>query len=439
MDAPITGPTTPPAAPPPPQKTDAELLEQFIKGQQQLKEDTALLAKKAAGEAVKESVGELVERIAKTETGITGLVTKYTELARRSSRPPGSGPEGDRMSLGQSMTQCDAFKNNTLSGRFKIEYTHRGRLEMRAAPPVTEAASPIIIPPRVAWVQAPRFPLVMRDLIDVIPITGTNAVEYVTEAWTDAADYQGGEGVRKAQSGVVYTGNTALTRTIAHFIKVSRQMLSDVPSVQSSIDSRLIYGVLAKEDKEILLGDGTANHLNGILTQATAISVPAGITALVTTLIDAILAAITQLANTGRMATAAIMTPTDWAGIQLAKTTQGNYIMQGPGYGPPQVGATPTLWGIPVLPDINMTPGKFLVGAFPGNVAIFDRESATIEISFENEDDFVNNLATIRCEERIALAVYVPAAFIKGNTVSPFLAPLENPPEPPTHHTQNKR
>ena len=60
----------------------------------------------------------------------------------------------------------------------------------------------------------------------------------------------------------------------------------------------------------------------------------------------------------------------------------------------------------------------YLCGAFPGNAALFDRETVNVEMAFQNEDDFVRNLITLRAEERVALAVYVPKAFAKG----PFLA-----------------
>jgi hypothetical protein len=44
-----------------------------------------------------------------------------------------------------------------------------------------------------------------------------------------------------------------------------------------------------------------------------------------------------------------------------------------------------------------------------------------VVISTENADDFEKNLISIRCEERAALAVYRPEAFIYGElpTVTP--------------------
>ena len=62
-----------------------------------------------------------------------------------------------------------------------------------------------------------------------------------------------------------------------------------------------------------------------------------------------------------------------------------------------------------------MTIDKFLVGAFKLGAQIFDREDANVEISTEDSDNFRKNLVTIRAEERLALAVYRPESFIKGD------------------------
>ncbi|WP_218662219.1 phage major capsid protein, partial [Enterobacter cloacae] len=59
--------------------------------------------------------------------------------------------------------------------------------------------------------------------------------------------------------------------------------------------------------------------------------------------------------------------------------------------------------------------GKFLTGAFNAGAQIFDREDANVVISTENADDFEKNMISIRCEERLALAVKRPEAFVYGS------------------------
>jgi len=43
---------------------------------------------------------------------------------------------------------------------------------------------------------------------------------------------------------------------------------------------------------------------------------------------------------------------------------------------------------------------------------------AVVEISFENQDNFVRNTATLLCEERTALVTYRPSAFVTGSLTS---------------------
>jgi HK97 family phage major capsid protein len=61
-----------------------------------------------------------------------------------------------------------------------------------------------------------------------------------------------------------------------------------------------------------------------------------------------------------------------------------------------------------------ITVDKFLVGAFKLGAQLFDRWDARVEVGYVN-DDFTKNLVTILAEERLALAVYRPEAFIYGD------------------------
>jgi HK97 family phage major capsid protein len=73
------------------------------------------------------------------------------------------------------------------------------------------------------------------------------------------------------------------------------------------------------------------------------------------------------------------------------------------------------LWGLPVVDTPAMAVDSFLVGAFRFGATLYDRMGVEILISTENADDFEKNLATMRAEERIALAVKRPASFVVGD------------------------
>lgn len=104
-----------------------------------------------------------------------------------------------------------------------------------------------------------------------------------------------------------------------------------------------------------------------------------------------------------------MLNPIDWAAIETLKDTTGRYII-----GNPQGSINKMLWNTPVVDTQAQTLDNFLVGAFNAAAQIFDRMSIEVLLSTENDKDFENNMITLRAEERLALAVYRPEAFIAG-------------------------
>lgn len=365
--------------------------------------DEAIAALKAADDKVTALVADL-------KTSNDRLIKE------RTARPPGAllgGNDIDQRSLGQRFAETEQFKallaNPAARSATHMSVAGRLRLERKA---ITVAGSGFpVLPQMVGTYPLAQIPPVVRDLLTIVPLSGSNAIEYVKETWTWNADYQINEGDKKAESTATYTPVTESVRTIATFVKVSRQMIADVPYFMSTVDDNLMYAVAKKEDVELLFGTGAAGHLHGIMPQATAL--PAGVLVGGTYQADTVLSAIAYLANNGYAPTGIVMNPVDWANMQIAKTAQGVYILGGP----PSAMAAQNLWGVSLVTTPAMTAGNFLVGSFPANAALFDREVVSVEISYENEDDFVRNLATIRAEERVALAVFRPQAFVKGTLV----------------------
>jgi HK97 family phage major capsid protein len=215
------------------------------------------------------------------------------------------------------------------------------------------------------------------------------------------------EGAAKPESDFRLEMVSASAKVIAHFMKASRQALSDVSALRGMIDNRLSYGLDFVEENQLLNGDGTGQNLLGLIPQATAYVSP--LVGADMQSIDKIRLMHLQASLALLPADATVMHPADWAWIELLKDTTGRYII-----GVPQGNIGATLWGAPVVPSMAMTVDKVLVGAFRTAAQIFDAWETSIETGYVN-DDFTKNLVTILAEKRLVLATYRPASFIYGD------------------------
>lgn len=335
---------------------------------------------------------------------ITEIEQKMARAAQGEDRPK---------TVGQRVTEADEFK----------EWLSRGgkgtfSLEVKAiiSALTTDAdgsAGDLIVPMRVPGILTPpQRRMTIRDLLTP-GRTGSNAIQYVKETGftNNAATVSETAGTTKPQSEIKFDIVTSSVTTIAHWVNATKQILSDVPMLQSYIDGRLRYGLNLAEEAQLLTGGGTGTDLNGIYTQANAYSAPLVPTSAGDlTKVDVIRLAMLQAVLAEFPASGIVLNPIDWADIELTKTTDGAYL-----FANPQGGTDPRLWRLPVVETQAIAADKFLTGAFQLGAQIFDREDATVEISTENQDNFIKNLVTIRAEERVALAVYRPEAFIKGD------------------------
>lgn len=282
------------------------------------------------------------------------------------------------------------------------------------------SAGDLIVPMRVPGIiTPPQRRMTIRDLLTQGRMS-VNALQYIKETgFTNAAaTVSETSGTTKPQSDIQFDIVTAVVTTIAHWVLATKQILDDVPQLQSYIDGRLRYGLSYAEELQLLMGDGTGTNLNGIYTQATAYLQPIAPTAAGNlTKIDVIRLAILQAFLAEYPANGIVLHPADWADIELTKTDEGAYL-----FANPQGGVDPRLWRLPVVETQAMTISKFLTGAFQLGAQIFDREDATVEISTEDSDNFRKNLVTVRAEERLALAVYRPESFIKGDFTTALAA-----------------
>lgn len=259
---------------------------------------------------------------------------------------------------------------------------------------------------RPGIMQPAAAPFFIRTLIPVGRTT-SNSIEYIRETGFSNNAAPVAEGGTKPESSLTIEKVSTPVRTIAHWIRVSNQILADAPMLESYLNNRMLWGLSYVEEQQILAGDGTGENLLGVIPQATAFDTNR--TKSGDTRIDTIRRAMTQVRLAEYRADAIILHPSDWEEIELTKTDEGAYIWANPSG---LVG--PTLWGLPVIETTAIEEGEFIVGAFRMAAQIWDREDAKVELFREDRDNVIKNLVTIRAEERIALEVTRPEAIIYG-------------------------
>jgi hypothetical protein len=357
-------------------------------------------------------IGGIVDR--RVGTLRTEFEGQLRGIKQRLSRPPGStlpdpsGRETSQPLLASNSEFVTWIKSNP--GRksfFKAELPLQ--LGRKAVTPIsgltTVTQYPLLLGP-----QQPRLRLI--SLIPSVPITTGAAI------WTREKTFTPGAAVvpettLKPPTTIVFESITSTVQTIASILKVSVQALNDQLELTGWLDMRLNYAVQLELETLLL----TAPAPNGILASGTPPD-PAFTPTAPATQLDVLAGAIAQLESNGYQVDAIVLSAADAFKMRLLKSTMGTYLWADPD----AAVASSTLWNTPVIISPKMPAGQFAVGGFGESCLYFDRQNAVVEISFENEDDFVRNLATMRCECRGVLSIPTPQGLVVGTFTGTTMA-----------------
>ncbi|MBM2677741.1 phage major capsid protein [Klebsiella pneumoniae] len=360
-------------------------------------------------EETKASVDKMATELNAMREAEKSLKAALGELEQHVAQMPLSNAAKVVETVGQVVINSEALKTFSAS----VEGGKRLSIPVNAALLSTGVADGVVEPQRLPGIDTtPKQRLFIRDLI-APGRTGAPAIFWVQQTgFTNAAKVVA-EGTTKPYSDIQFATKITPVTTIAHMFKASKQILDDFAQLQSTVDAEMRYGLKYVEEQEILFGDGTGVHLHGIVPQATAFAGAFEVEQ--QNGIDDLRLAMLQAQLARFPASGHVLHFIDWAKIELTKDTLGRYILANPA-----ALTGPTLWGLPVVAtEAPAFQGKFLTGAFNAAAQLFDREDANVVISTENADDFEKNMISIRCEERLALAVKRPEAFIYGSFTVP--------------------
>jgi hypothetical protein len=268
---------------------------------------------------------------------------------------------------------------------------------------------------RAAWLGVlPQLRRVLR-VLDLIP-KGTmdaNVLPYTIEEGSFATAAETKEGESKPEGAVTFTDGEATAQTIAHWMKIRKQSLSDYAALRSIVDSRLRYGVERRLETEVVSGNGTAPNLQGIIGTTGIGAVAFAATAQP---MDLVLQGITTVFLADGVADGIALHPKDWEKMLSAKATakvettivgSAEYIGGGPFTTTAQ-----TLWGVPLVASASVPEKTCLVADFAVSCQLFIREGVNVLMSDSDQDDFIKNRVTMLAEMRAAFAVFRPAAIV---------------------------
>lgn len=274
-------------------------------------------------------------------------------------------------------------------------------------------------------VRMPRTELTIEDLLPVINVD-TSSIDYAIQTLRENNAAMVAEATKKPYSNYKWESRTAAVRTVAHLAKLTRQAVMNAPRLVGEVDSELRYGLGLVKEAQYLYGNNTGQNLHGIMPQATAFALPAGITAgeiRFANRADVLRLVMLNIQQRGGFVDGFVLNPVDWALLELTKDENGGYM-----FAQPQSGlTTPSMWKQPVVATPAMQQDDFLAGGFKFGATVYRQLGVEVLISTENDTDFEDNLSTMRAEEMIALAVKRGWTFEKGK-FSTALGLLTPPP-----------
>ena len=356
-----------------------------------------------------------VEQDAGIKSALEGLGSPEGDLGGDGEGEKGGAKTPEAKSLGDHFVKSVGDRVGVLSLRDgKLD---AGEFKAPATQTTTwPAGVPILTDYDRTIVQARRERPTIADLCGSGTISGS-AISYFVEAAMQGGFATVAEGGAKPQ--ISFDNPTAVVdalKKIAGWIDMTDEFIEDLGFLKSEIDTRLLYQLTMFEEAQLLNGNGTGQNVLGIRNRS-GVQVQAA-PATEAGNADAVFSAMTKISTaTALTADALVIHPLDYERFRLSKDGNGQYFgggyFQGQ-YGTGSVLESPNLWGLRTVVTTAAAQGEVLVGAFRVGATVYRKGGVRVEAANTHADNFTTNKVTVRAEERVALAVRYPAAFVKA-------------------------
>lgn len=374
----------------------------------------AAIDEAALNASIAELTNLVAEKTAATNERLTSMEKELSALQQTAAAIPAAAAPAAR-TFGGAFVADKAFQEfkKTIAGDRHASF----RKELAAAPETTQASNSasrtsLAAPTELGLVTDPRQILNIERLFGRLTVGG-NAYQYVKYGYTATETATGpaivAEGAAKPESN--YTGSirTGTIKTIAHWTKMTEQMIADDANIVSFINDDMTYQLNKVIDYQLVRGTGSGqlkglNQIGNYTDYITGSGFGTG-----DTVIDLILKVKSAMEAANITNIALLLNPVDWVKVLTAKNVNKDYLIPG-------IVDIPTqrIWGVPVILSGSVQAGKFHMGNFYEGGKIIERSGIAVELDRE-QDDFTRNLMTLRVERRLDFAVVQPKALAYGD------------------------
>jgi HK97 family phage major capsid protein len=261
--------------------------------------------------------------------------------------------------------------------------------------------------PEVVRFEEPRM-LSLRDLLNVSP-TSSDTIQWLRLKEVNRAAKVVPPTTAKPYMNIEFEKKTTAIKTLAVLAKVTEQQIEDAPQLMQIIDTEMRRDLRELEEEEILWGDGTGDHFDGLFHDAT---VPVFDRDTSGTKVDIIRRMRTDIRLKRLTPSGVLIHPLDWEEIELLKGNDDRYV-----WGLVDTLRGPRIWSMPVVESESAenpeTGDRLIVVAdWARGATLWDRHDIRVALGWVN-NDFGENLRTVRAENRLGFGVKRPTAFTK--------------------------
>lgn len=396
-------------------------------------------AQKAYLEADKEGREEISEKQKELKAEIKELVDKYDETVKELDTVKGDlgKLQSFKKTEGNPFAKAFQEKEEAIKDMANKQYNKSTLTTMKSEDFFMKATMTTggsledrrVIPyDRV--IQQPVFDPEERPLRDFFRVgtTSSDTVEWPIEQvpgsspqedWdydNNAAAVDSDAAADKPESEFQWDLETRTVRDIAHLVRLHKNLMNDLPLLQTYLPSRLRDGLMREESRQILRGQDsnseiiglsqTGSHVDYDVASFQAAVVNNGKTVAEANYIDILGYAMTQLRLGNYGASLILMNPEDYYSFMFSVNNDEDYHMNNPVW----------LYVASIVQQSNyVDQGNFYVLDRNRSNFLLTRENVNIEFSYEDRDNFQKNLVTIRAEERIVQVTERPNGIVYGD------------------------